>query len=146
MEKASASESQDWGFIIAFVVSSNVLENWLPASVAFVLGALLAMTLTLLFARRPNPEFLRPFLRVLPFLLYAFIGLNGLIYLNCRAILPIWAHGLLFAGYILLFRWISGMARQETTKMASALWLLVSVGAGFLLTLVPSEGPCTLIN
>lgn len=103
MDQTSSSDSTNWGFIITFVVSSNVLETWLPASVAFVLGALLAVTLTLLLARRTDPEFLRPFLRVLPFLLYAFIGVNGLMYLNCRAILPIWAHGLLFAGYILLF-------------------------------------------
>ena len=146
MDEASSPDSPDGGFIITLVVSSNILEIWMPASVALVLGTLLGMTLPRLFARKPDPELLRPVLRVLPVLLYAFIGGNGLMYLNCRAILPIWAHGLLFAGYILLFRWIPVVMRQEPMKMAFALWLLVSVGTGFLLTLISVEGPCTLIN
>jgi hypothetical protein len=146
MDQTSSPDSPDGGFIITLVVSSNVLEIWMPASVAVALGTLLAMTLPRLFARRTDPELLRPFLRVLPFLLYAFIGVNGLLYLNCRAILPIWAHGLLFAGYILLFRWLPGVVGQKVMKMTFALWLLVSVGAGFLLTLISVEGPCTLIN
>jgi hypothetical protein len=146
MDQTSSPDSPDGGFIITLVVSSNVLEIWMPASVALALGTLLAMTLPRLFARRPDPELLRPFLRVLPFLLFAFIGVNGLMYLNCRSILPIWAHGLLFAGYILLFRWLPVVVRQEPMKIAFVPWLLVSGGVGFLLTLIPFEGPCTLIN
>lgn len=132
--------------VLVIVVGSNVLERWMPSTVAVLLAGLLALALTLLFAPKVAPGSRGRFLRLLSFLLYVIIGINGVIYLNCRAAFPIWAHGLAFAGYILLFRWIWKMAFQQEMKVHLALWLLVSAGVGFLLTLISVEGPCTLIN
>lgn len=148
MEQASINEPSWMPLvrILVLVVGMNVLEEWMPTTVAVLLAGLMALAVTFIFAYKFEPGFSGRLVRLLPFLLYLCIGINGAIYLNCRAALPIWAHGLVFAGYILLFRWIWKLMHQEKMKMHLALWVLVSVGAGFLLTLMPIEGPCTLIN
>jgi hypothetical protein len=132
--------------ILVLVVGSDVLEHWMPSTVALLLAGLLALAMTFLFAHKVEPGFRGRILRSLPFLLYLVVGINGVIYLNCRAALPIWAHGLMFAGYLLLYRWLFTVTFQKRMKMHFALWLLMSVSVGFLLTLISVEGPCTLIN